>query len=154
VNHICLQGTSLGGFVASTAAGLDGAFDQVFIMVAGGDLFSMLQNGAKEAAELRSRLEAAGFTGEKLRELMWAVEPTRLAGRLDPQKTWLYSAEQDRVVPIANALALKSAAHLADDHHIRLPGDHVTTLLYLPAILDHVMKRMPGETAVSADTRQ
>lgn len=150
-NHICLQGTSLGGFVASTAAGLDGAFDQVFIMVAGGDLFAMLQNGQKEVAELRRRLEGAGFTGDKLRDLMWSVEPTRLASRLDPQKTWLYSAEQDRVVPIANALALKTAAGLADDHHVRLPGDHVTTLLYLPAILDHVMKRMPAETAPEVD---
>lgn len=142
VEHISLQGTSLGGFVASTTAGLDQGFDQVFIMVAGGDLFGLMQRGERESAELRRRLEAAGVTGEKLRDLMAIVEPTRLAGRLDPQKTWLYSAEQDRVVPIANALALKNAANLADDHHIRLPGDHVTTILYLPVILNHVMERM------------
>jgi dienelactone hydrolase len=140
--RISVQGTSLGGFVASTAAGLDRGFEQVFIMVAGGDLYGMLERGEREAAELRERLEKAGFTGDKLRELMWAVEPTRLAARLNAQATWLYSAEYDTVVPMANALALKNAAGLADDHHIRLPGDHVTTIIYLPIILDHVIKRI------------
>ncbi|QDT56928.1 esterase [Caulifigura coniformis] len=143
--RISLQGTSLGGFVASTTAGLDSGFDQVFIMVAGGDLYSMLQSGEREAAELRRRLEEAGFTGEKLRDLMWQVEPTRLAGRMNPDRLWLYSAEHDRVVPIASALALKKAAGLADDHHIRLPGDHVTTVVYVPVILDHVIKRIREE---------
>jgi dienelactone hydrolase len=141
-SRISIQGTSLGGFVASTAAGLDRGFEQVFIMVAGGDLYSMLQRGQREAAELRERLEAAGFTGDKLRDLMNVVEPTRLAGRLDPQSTWLYSAEFDTVVPMANALALKNAAKLPDEHHIRLPGDHVTTIVYVPMILDHVVKRI------------
>jgi len=140
--RISIQGTSLGGFVASTAAGLDHGFDQVFIMVAGGDLYGMLERGQREAAELRERLEKAGFTGDKLKELMWAVEPTRLAGRLDPRTTWLYSAEYDTVVPMANALALKNAASLPDDHHMRLPGDHVTTIVYVPMILDHVVKRI------------
>jgi hypothetical protein len=140
--RISIQGTSLGGFVASTAAGLDRGFEQVFIMVAGGDLYGMLERGQREAAELRERLEKAGFTGDKLKELMWAVEPTRLAGRLDPKTTWLYSAEYDTVVPMANALALKKAAGLPDDHHIRLPGDHVTTIVYVPMILDHVVKRI------------
>ncbi len=148
--RISLQGTSLGGFVASTAAGLDNGFDQLFVMVAGGDLFGLMQNGEKEAAELRDRLEQAGFTGERLRELLWVVEPTRLAARLNAAQTWLYSAEQDRVVPMANALALKSAANIPDTHHIRLPGDHVTTLVYVPVILDHVMTRVrsQGEPAV------
>lgn len=141
-SRISVQGTSLGGFVASTSAGLDDGFDQVFIMVAGGDLYSMLQNGDKEAAQLRERLESAGFSGDKLRDLMRIVEPTRLAGRLKPDRTWLYSAEFDRVVPMENALALKKAAGLPDDHHMRLPGDHVTTIVYLPMIIDHVIKRI------------
>jgi hypothetical protein len=140
--RISLQGTSLGGFVAATTAGIDRAFDHVFIMVAGGDLLSMLERGQREAAELRERLQAAGYTGDRLKELLWTVEPTRLAGRLDSSRTWLYSAEQDQVVPIANALALKQAASLADDHHIRLPGDHVSTIVFVPAILTHVMKQV------------
>ncbi|HVJ87900.1 MAG TPA: hypothetical protein VM452_19710 [Caulifigura sp.] len=148
-DHISVQGTSLGGFVASTAAGLDDGFDQVFIMVAGGDLYGMLQRGEKEAAQLRERLESAGFKGDTLRELLSVVEPTRLAGRLRPERTWLYSAEFDRVVPMANALAFKTAANLPDDHHIRLPGDHVTTIVYVPMILDHVVKRIRERQSVT-----
>lgn len=139
---VSLQGTSLGGFVAATTAGLDRGFDQVFIMLAGGDLIGLMERGEREAAELRRRLEGAGYTGDKLRELFHPIEPNRLAGRVDPERTWLYSAEQDRVVPLANALAWKTRARLSDEHHVRLLGDHVTTIIYLPVILDHVMQRV------------
>jgi hypothetical protein len=140
--RISLQGTSLGGFVSATAAGLDRGYDHVFIMVAGGDLYGLIQNGERESAELRRKLEEAGYTGDKLRDMIATVEPNRLAGRVNPERTWLYSAEQDRVVPFANALSYKRAAKLADDHHVRLWGDHVTTILYFPVIADHVVKQI------------
>ncbi len=140
--RISLQGTSLGGFVTATTAGLDRGYDQVFIMLAGGDLYGLMESGKREAAELSQRLADAGYSGDKLRDLMWTIEPTRLADRVDRQKTWLYSAEQDTVVPMANALAFKKAAGLDDDHHIRLPGDHISTIVFLPVILDHVIKQV------------
>jgi len=139
---ISLQGTSLGGFVSATVAGLDGAFHRVFIMVAGGDLYSLLEHGQRESAELKRRLDEAGYTGEKLKEVLEKVEPNRLAHRIDPRRTWLYSANQDQVVPIANALSFKQAARLPDDHHIRLWGDHVTTIVYFPVIADHVVQQI------------
>lgn len=139
---ISLQGTSLGGFVAATTAGLDRGYDHVFIMVAGGDLLSLIQHGERESAELRKKLTEAGYTGEKLREITAIVEPNTLAHRANPDRTWLYSAEQDQVVPFANALSFKRAAKLADDHHICLWGDHVTTIVYFPVIADHVVKQM------------
>jgi pimeloyl-ACP methyl ester carboxylesterase len=40
--NIALQGTSLGGFVAATTAGLDHGYQSVHIMVAGGDLHSLV----------------------------------------------------------------------------------------------------------------
>lgn len=140
--RIALQGTSLGAFVSSTTAGLDHGYQAVFLMLSGGDLYRMLQTGEKEAASLRRRLEQAGFTDEKLRAVLHPVEPTRLAHRLDPQWTWLYSAEQDRVVPLENALIYKRAARLDDAHHIRLWGDHTSTIFYLPVIIDHVDRQM------------
>ncbi len=145
VDKISLQGTSLGGFVAATVAGVDRGFDSVFIMLAGGDLVSLVLKGEKEAAELRERLARAGYTGEKLTELLEVIEPTRLASRIDPATTWLYSAEQDRVVPLANALALKAAGNIPDDHHIRLWGDHTSTAVFLPVIIRHVMERVGGK---------
>ncbi len=140
--RISLQGTSLGGFVTATTAGLDHGYDHVFIMLAGGDLYGLMHNGQREAAELSKRLADAGYSGDKLRDLMWTIEPTRLAARVNRQKTWLYSAEQDSVVPMANALAYKKAADLEDDHHIRLLGDHVSCIVFLPVILDHVVKQV------------
>lgn len=144
--RIGLQGTSLGGFVSATVAGLDHAYDAVYIMLAGGDLVGLLQNGQKEAAELRRRLATAGFEGPRLEELLHAIEPTRLATRMAADRVWLYSAEQDTVVPLANALALKSAAGLEDSHHLRLWGNHTSTIVFFPAIIQHVVEHLPGAT--------
>lgn len=140
--QIALQGTSLGGFVSATSAGLDQGFDQVFIMVAGGNLFQVMNNGDREAAQLRQRMEAAGYTGEKLRELAAVVEPTRLAHRLNPDATWMYTAKDDQVVPWECAVALKQAAKLPDDHHVVLWGDHYKTILFMPVIIEHMTARM------------
>lgn len=140
---ISLQGTSLGGFVSASVAGLDRGYDATFIMLAGGDLMSLLENGVKEAAQLRRRLEQAGYTGEELRQLLHVIEPTRLASRCDPVTTWMYTAEQDKVVPLANALAFQQAARLPDDHHIRLWGDHTSTIVYFPIIVKHVIEHLP-----------
>jgi len=141
-SNVCLQGTSLGGFVAATTAGIDRGFDQVFIMVAGGDLYTLLERGQRESADLKRRLDEVGYTGDKLREAMAAVEPNRLAHRINAERCWLYSAEQDQVVPMANALSFKRAAKLPDDHHIRLWGDHVTTILYFHPLADQVVKQI------------
>lgn len=140
--QIALQGTSLGGFVASTTAGLDRGFDQVFIMLAGGDLVTLVNSGKREAAELRNRLAEAGYEGDKLKALLEAIEPTRLAHRVDPERFWLYTAKDDQVVPLASALALQTAAHLPDDHHVQLWGDHYKVIVYFPVIVDHMMARL------------
>ncbi len=67
IDRIGLQGTSLGGFVAATSAGLDNGYDAVFLMLAGGDLYDVIQNGAKDAAEYRRALAKAGFANDLLR---------------------------------------------------------------------------------------
>ncbi len=139
---VALQGTSLGGFVATTAASLDDGFASVFIMLAGGDLYRLLQNGQKDTVKVRRRLAAAGYTDDKLKSLLWRIEPTRVAHRLRPRTTWLYSAEQDTVVPIENAVALATAAKLDRQHHMRLNGNHYSTIVWFPVILDHMVKQI------------
>lgn len=130
--RISIQGTSLGGFIASAAAAVDPVFDNAFIMLAGGNLYDMLHDGRREAAMIRHALERAGFVGEKLRELCRRIEPTRLAHRLNPATTWLISAKGDQVVPAANARALAEAASLEEDRHLWLAGDHYSVLLHMP----------------------
>lgn len=140
--HIAIQGTSLGGFVTTTAASLDTCFDSVFIFLAGADLYSMLQSGQQDTAKLRERLAEAGFTDDRLRELLWHSEPSRTAGRLNPSRTWQFTAAYDDVVPLANALRLCEAANLPEGHHIQFPGGHYTSIIYLPAVLDHIEQQI------------
>jgi len=136
--HIAVQGTSLGGFVVATSASLDHAFQSVFIMLAGGNLYDMFQTGQREVAQARRELTQAGISDAQLKQLLWQIEPTRVAHRLDSQRTWLFSAEGDQVVPIENAYALAKAARLPDRHHVRVPGNHYTVIIYFPVILQQV----------------
>lgn len=149
--HVALQGTSLGGFVVATAAALDPAFQSVFIMLAGGNLYEMFQNGQREVAQARQKLAQAGIDDAHLKSLLWHIEPTRLAHRLDPQRTWLFSAEGDQVVPIANANALAAAARLPASHHVRVPGNHYTVIVYFPIILQQVTDEIRARGAAPAD---
>lgn len=137
-SNISLQGTSLGGFISATTAGLDKAYDNVFIMLAGGDVYAVLQNGERAAARARVRLEHAGLDDDAIRSLADAVEPNRLAHRLNPSTTWLFSAIQDTVVPIKNAKAFATAARLDQRHHVRMYANHYSGVLYLPVILDQL----------------
>ncbi len=135
---IALQGTSLGGFVAATAAGLDRGYDQVFLMLAGGDLFSVIQNGKKDAARYRDALAEVGLSGETLKTKLLSVEPVRLAHRLNPASTWLYSATRDEVVPFENAALLAQAAKLDSAHHVRMFANHYSGIIYLPFLVQHI----------------
>ncbi|NQV28274.1 MAG: acetylxylan esterase [Rhodopirellula sp.] len=143
-SRISLQGTSLGGFVSATAGALDEGYENVFLMLAGGELYDLIQNGKKDAAKVRERLEKAGLVGEKLRELTLTVEPTRVAHRLRPDRTWLYSGTFDTVVPMKNALALANAASLTKSHHIQMAANHYTGIVYLPFVLAHIGKHARG----------
>jgi dienelactone hydrolase len=143
-SRISLQGTSLGGFVSATAGSLDDGYDNVFLMLAGGELYDLIQNGKKDAAKVRERLEKAGLKGEELRQLTLIVEPTRVAHRLNPDRTWLYSGVFDTVVPTKNATALATSAKLSKNHHIQMMANHYTGIVYLPFVLSHIAEHARG----------
>ncbi len=144
VDHsvVGLQGTSLGGFVSATVAGLDHGYDRVFILLAGGNLQEVLFNGSKEVTKARQKLAAAGVKDEQIREFARQVEPLRLAHRIHPEETWLYSGRLDKVVPPSNSLALAKAARLSDDHHIEFDGDHYLGIIYLPQAVGKITQEM------------
>lgn len=141
-DRVALQGTSLGGFVATLTGALDRGYSAVFIMLAGADFYDILQTGQKDTAKLREKFAQAGFEGERLKELLSAVESQRIAHRLDPQRTWMYSAQDDEVVPIRNARLLASLAGLEKSHQLEVPGGHYSVALYFPFIVDHVMQQI------------
>lgn len=137
-----VQGTSLGGFVTATVAGLDRGYDRTFILLAGGDLHEVVLNGAKDAAKIREKLAAAGVMDEQIKHLARQVEPLRLAHRINPAGTWLYSGKFDDVVPPRCSLALAKAARLPASHHVELPVNHYSGILYLPQIAQQIHERM------------
>lgn len=149
-SRIGLQGTSLGGFVTATAAGLDRGFDRVFIFLAGGNLEEVILHGAHDAAKARKRLNEAGISDDEIKKLARQVEPLRLAHRLDPQCTWLFNGEYDDVVPPACSLALAKAARLADGHHVVLPANHYSGIIYMPQVMEQIRELMTEPAAEKA----
>jgi hypothetical protein len=139
---IGLQGTSLGGFVTATVAGLDHGYDRLFILLAGGQLADVILNGQRDAASMRRKLTAAGITEEQIREVTKVIEPMRLACRVDPARTWLFSGKFDDVVPPPCSLAFAKAAKLDTAHHWILPVGHYTAAVLLPAILPEMSSLM------------
>lgn len=137
-----VQGTSLGGFVTATAAGLDDGYDRVFILLAGGNLHEVVLQGAKDAAKVRQRLFSAGVTEDQIVEMARQVEPLRLAHRLNPASTWVYNGKLDDVVPPSCSRALVQAAKLADGHHIEMAADHYSGIIYLPTVLQQMYRQM------------
>ncbi len=143
-DNISLLGPSLGGFIATTCASMDSAFDMTFIMMAGADLYDVLENGEHDAALLRNRLHNAGYRDEKLRALLSVVEPFDLAHRLDPQTTWLVSARNDRVVPLRNGQMLAERIGLAEEHHLLAEANHYTILPQFPRYLNIMIDQING----------
>lgn len=139
-DRIGIQGTSLGAFVTAMSASMDRAFDPVFITLGGADIYGMLVHGKRDTEKIRQRLEQQGYGGDVLKQMAWRVEPSRIAHRLDPQRTWLYSAEDDQVVPAANARVLAKTASLDAEHHIWLTGNHYTCAIHLPWITAHMTR--------------
>ncbi len=144
-NNIAVQGTSLGGFVTATAASLDRGFDSVFILLAGADLYGVIQHGDRDVEKLRGRLREAGVTDTQLKEMLEPIEPKRVAHRMDPKRTWLFSAKHDTVVPPRHAKLLAEVARLSSDHHIELNADHYSGAIFLPQVLMQIRATLKTE---------
>jgi cephalosporin-C deacetylase-like acetyl esterase len=144
VDHsvVGLQGTSLGGFVTATVAGMDHGYDRVFILLAGGNVADVILHGSRDAEKVHAKLLAAGLTDDQVIEAAHRIEPLRLAHRINPATTWLYSGTLDNVVPPRSSLALAKAANLSKDHHIEFAADHYLGIMYLPPAVMQISQRM------------
>jgi len=136
--RIYLEGISLGGIVGALSAGISDEFAGQFFILAGGGLKEMLRKGKRDSKKILEAFHRAGIRGAQLDEILDSVDPARVAHRLDPRKTWLYSARSDTVVPPSQARLLARAADLPESHHMWFPGDHYTAILSLPRVLEHM----------------
>ncbi|MFN9434413.1 MAG: alpha/beta hydrolase family protein, partial [Planctomycetota bacterium] len=138
-NRVGIQGTSLGGFVVATVCGIDSAYHRSIILLAGGDLYSVLQNGDRDASKTRDELRKLGLSLESIRPIIYSVEPLRLAHRVASSKTWLYSGTHDTVVPPACSKAFVDAARLPANQHIEMPADHYSGVVFLPGVIRQIV---------------
>jgi hypothetical protein len=138
--RVGVQGTSLGGFVATVAAAIDDAFAPAVIALAGGDVYRILSEGRADAARVRGRLRGVGFTDRKLKDELWRSEPLRVAHRLNRRKTGLLTARHDQVVPPRFSKQLADTVCLARPHHRTFAGCHYTCLVSAPWILGAMLQ--------------
>jgi len=144
---VSLQGTSLGGFIATMAGAIDGVFDSTILALTGGDVFGILSRGKMDAARVRSHLREVGYTDDKLREALWKIEPLRIAHRLNPKRTWLFSARYDQVVPGEHGKLLADAIGLDWSHHRQLAGCHYTCAINAKRFLSEMIRAIPKPPA-------
>jgi dienelactone hydrolase len=143
--NIGLQGTSLGGFVTATVAGLDRGYDRVFILLAGGDIAEVILTGARDAAGLKRRLLESGISEAEIRAGAQVIEPLRLAHRVNAKRVWLFTGKKDEVVPPTCSKAFATAAKLPVGHHIDLPVGHYSAAFLMPLILPRIHELMRSE---------
>ena len=92
-------------------------------------------NGKRDAAKVRAELKSGGLTDDDLKEMFAKIEPLRLAHRVNPEQTWLFTGMFDEVVPPRNSEAFAAAAKLNDKHHIKMLANHYSGVVYLPVFL-------------------
>lgn len=126
-------GVSRGAIVAALAAQTTPTLSTVLVL-GGADLAGLFRDSKIEIVERMRRVEverAGGDLGQavaRAAKVLAPVDPARRPGRLDPQRTLLIQARWDRVIPRAQAEALREAAGGA--RQVWLPSGHNTSLLF------------------------
>lgn len=146
--EIALVGLSLGGILSATTGSLDASFDSVHLLLAGGDLNGILTNGRKEPEKVMQSLKASGFDESQIALAISRVEPLRIAHRLNPETTWLYTGRYDTTIPRANSDALAECIGLKSSHRIMMLADHYTGAIFLPLIVANIAHVINGKEEI------
>ena len=98
-DRIGLTGTSLGGIIASLAAGVDGAFPRVVTVIAAADLTTILTTNAAEVAPIKDEFRRRHLNLKQVRALVEPIEPLNFADRLENTNLLMINASADRIIP-------------------------------------------------------
>lgn len=140
--QISIMGVSLGGIVASMAAGIDGHFARVVPILAGGDLAAMTFH-APETRRASQRLLDKGIDRQKLEALMAPVEPLNFASRIDPRRCLMINASKDEVIPRQCTMALWQA--IGKPQILWLPSGHYSAAWFMPTIKQTAIDFLKGK---------
>ena len=146
--RIGITGVSLGGIMTALAAGVDGEFDRVVPILAGGDLATLIFH-TRETRRVCEAFQARGYDRAKVAELMAPVEPTHFAARIDPKTCLMINGDHDEVIPKACTLDLWKAAEKPT--LLWLPSGHYSAAWYLPTIKQTTIDFLKGEDVKALD---
>ena len=142
--HIGITGISLGGIVAATSAGREPRFTRAMLILAGGDLKTLIHH-ARETRELSKLIKGLPADEQaKIERAIDAVDPLRHAGELRDRagrgKVLMVNAAEDEVVPRSCTEKLAAALGITD-RVIWLDGlGHYTAMAELPRVLNSTVE--------------
>ncbi len=114
-DRLGVTGISLGGIVSSVVAGVDPQVGRVVLLLAGGDLATILwESSEREAVQLRRDWTAQGQTRDDLDALVRPFDPLTHAEGLRTKAVFLMAGRADRVVPPESTRRLWDAAGRPD----------------------------------------
>jgi dienelactone hydrolase len=137
--HIGITGISLGGIIAATAAGGEPRINRASLILAGGDLMSIIRH-ARETRPLSEMIESLSPDERaQVEKRIAAVDPLRFAAALRDKarqgKITMVNAAEDEVIPRASTEKLAAAMELGD-RVVWLDGlGHYTSMAELPRVL-------------------
>lgn len=159
-DRIGVLGVSRGAIATALVAEDSPSLSAVFVL-GGADLAGLFRDsGLGVVKKMRRReIERNGGSLERAmaraRTILGPVDPATRAGRLDPSRILLINARWDRVIPRAQALALRRAAR--GPRQAWLPSGHYGALLFSHRVrrlaLDH-FERVLGTGAQDNRTKK
>ncbi len=148
-NKIAITGVSLGGIVTSLAAGVDGEFNRVVPILAGGDLAEMIFSPARETRQMRQVMASRGMSREDAERFLAPIEPLNFASRIAPGSCLMINAARDEVIPKDATEALNKA--IGSPQILWHPLGHYSSIFYLPKIRQSAIDFIKGRKVESLD---
>ena len=127
-DHIGICGVSLGGIMAALSAGVDGDFDRVVLILAGGDLATIVLGDNRETRRMRAALLARGLTPATTADLLAPVEPLHFAMRIGAERCLMINALHDEIIPRSTTDALRAA--IGNPPILWLPAGHYSVVTH------------------------
>ncbi|MCB9883586.1 MAG: alpha/beta hydrolase family protein [Planctomycetes bacterium] len=140
ISSVGLVGISLGGIVTAVIGGVEGTFDDLVPVLAGGPPQLVLREGEREAKSVRRAFERAGIDAERDAEALRPLDPVAFAGRVDPRTVLMINAEDDTVIPRAATVCLWEA--FSKPELVYFPGTHITVAFQMPRILEALQRHL------------
>jgi dienelactone hydrolase len=147
--RIGLCGTSLGGLIAALASGVDGQFDRVALLLAGGDIATVITSDAAEVQKLKHKFMETGVTRNQLEEILKPIEPLSFADRLNNTKILMINGKQDAIVPPSCA---QKFADKVNAKIVWYDTDHYGMIKYIFVVLNEINQhfRNPENSATAS----